>query len=398
MRSGCFEGRDLRLDFFRGFALFSIFVNHVPGNPLGRWTPLNFGFCDSAEVFVLVAGCTAGLVYGRMLGERGLRPTWAKVLGRMGRLYVAHILLMLVFIVLVAYASRLTGNSTYVREMFIGPVLSAPTIVLPMGAILAFQPAFLNILPLYFAVLAIFALGLPVLKRSPSLFLALSVGLYTIVQLTGLTLPTYPSGTWYLNPLAWQLLFAIGAVAAYDPDATRQLLFEKPVVRQSLTIACTLYLVFALILLLTWQVPTVHAFVPDRFRDAIVPHNKSNLEFLRLVYVLALAYLAIVMVGRSSPFLRSVIAKPFILCGRHSLAVFCVGIVLSFLARVIVTELGATATNFWLINVLGLGLLWGLALVLARMSVLRRQGKAAVGSVPAGPVGSAEIEASTTSG
>ena len=47
--------RDYRIDFFRGLALISIFVNHIPGNFYSNFTHRNFGLSDAAELFVLLA-------------------------------------------------------------------------------------------------------------------------------------------------------------------------------------------------------------------------------------------------------------------------------------------------------------------------------------------------------
>src|ERR1700722_5875082 len=64
--------RDLRLDFFRGIALFLIFIDHIPGNVLSHFTVQSLGFSDAAEIFIFVSGYTAALVYGRALLKRGV--------------------------------------------------------------------------------------------------------------------------------------------------------------------------------------------------------------------------------------------------------------------------------------------------------------------------------------
>ena len=56
-------GRDHRVDFLRGFALASIFINHVPGNVYEKLTHRNFGFSDAAEIFVLLAGFASAYAY-----------------------------------------------------------------------------------------------------------------------------------------------------------------------------------------------------------------------------------------------------------------------------------------------------------------------------------------------
>ena len=47
-----------------------------------------------------------------------------------------------------------------------------------------------------------------------SLALAASVLLYVLAWEFQWNMPSYPSGTWYFNPFAWQLLFVFGAWCA----------------------------------------------------------------------------------------------------------------------------------------------------------------------------------------
>ena len=52
------------VDFWRGFALVSIFINHVPGIFYERLTHRNLSISDSAELFVFLAGWSLGLLVG----------------------------------------------------------------------------------------------------------------------------------------------------------------------------------------------------------------------------------------------------------------------------------------------------------------------------------------------
>ena len=65
------SGRDLRLDFFRGFANWVIFVDHIPNNIVNWLTTRNYGFSDAADLFVFISGYTAAFVYARVMLERG---------------------------------------------------------------------------------------------------------------------------------------------------------------------------------------------------------------------------------------------------------------------------------------------------------------------------------------
>ena len=56
--------RDLRIDLFRGLALWWISLDHSPETYLNHFTPKNFGFSDAAEILVFLSGLASGSVYG----------------------------------------------------------------------------------------------------------------------------------------------------------------------------------------------------------------------------------------------------------------------------------------------------------------------------------------------
>ena len=52
------------IDFWRGFALLTIFIDHGPLNVPQYVTQKNFGFSDAAELFVFLSGASVALAYG----------------------------------------------------------------------------------------------------------------------------------------------------------------------------------------------------------------------------------------------------------------------------------------------------------------------------------------------
>src|SRR5216110_3373581 len=64
-------GRELRLDLFRGLALWLIFIDHVSPDLLTWFTIRSYGFSDAAEIFIFISGYTSAFVYGRSLLESG---------------------------------------------------------------------------------------------------------------------------------------------------------------------------------------------------------------------------------------------------------------------------------------------------------------------------------------
>src|SRR5258708_32271094 len=52
------------IDFWRGFALLTIFIDHMPESIFQHVTQKNFGFSDAAELFVFLSGVSIALAYG----------------------------------------------------------------------------------------------------------------------------------------------------------------------------------------------------------------------------------------------------------------------------------------------------------------------------------------------
>src|SRR6202522_610745 len=78
--------RELRLDLFRGLALWLIFIDHVSPDVLTWFTIRCYGFSDAAEIFIFISGYTAAFVYGRAMFESGFEIAAARILRRVWRL------------------------------------------------------------------------------------------------------------------------------------------------------------------------------------------------------------------------------------------------------------------------------------------------------------------------
>ena len=145
--------RDLRLDFFRGLALFCIFIDHLPTNIMAEFTLQSVMLSDAAEVFILISGYTAGMVYGRAMERQGFVIAGVRVYHRVWQLYVAHVFLFMMFLALVAYTAGALNNSLYAEEFGAANFLNEPGLAVVEALTLQFQPAFMNILPLYIVLL-----------------------------------------------------------------------------------------------------------------------------------------------------------------------------------------------------------------------------------------------------
>jgi cbb3-type cytochrome oxidase subunit 3 len=150
--------RDLRLDFFRGLALWFIFIDHVPSSVIGNLTFRNFGFSDATEIFVFISGYTAAIVYGASMRRNGFVYMLFQVLKRCWQLYAAHILLFVFFIAQITWVSNRFNNASFIEELNIMQFHDDPQESIVRALILHYRPVNLDVLPLYMALLAGFPL------------------------------------------------------------------------------------------------------------------------------------------------------------------------------------------------------------------------------------------------
>ena len=323
--------RDLRIDFFRGLALWWIFIDHIPDNWIAQFSLRNVALCDATEVFVLLAGYAGGLAYGRSMDRHGWVYAAADAVRRAWTLYVVHIFLFVVFSAQVSFSATALDRSEYLDELRLDVLAEAPYRAMLEALILHFQPAYLNILPLYIVLLLTLAAILPFLHR-PVPLLILSFALYGAVRITGINFPSWTGGGWYFNPLAWQALFVIGASLARSP---RRLARGGPALDKLSVAVVALGLCLQVFVLPNSD---LMGRMPHGAVQALVSIDRESLHPFRLISILALAWLMARWVPVSAAWLRSRGAAPFVLYGQHSLPVFCVGIFLSFLGRLAMEE------------------------------------------------------------
>ena len=353
--------RDLRLDLFRGLALWLIYLDHIPSNMVSWLTIRNYGFSDATEIFVFISGYTAAFVYARAMSERGVVVASARLLKRAWQVYVAHIFLFVIYMAEIAYVAASFDNPLYREEMGIFEFLQQPDVTLVQALLLKFKPANMDVLPLYIVLLAGFPPMLWLLVRLPMMALAASVLLYAVTWLMQWNLPAYPSGTWVFNPLAWQLLFVFAAWCALGGAERLGRLIRSNVVL-ALAIA---YLLFAFAITLTWYLPPLAHYVPRFLSSWMYPIDKANLDVLRFAHFIALAVLTVRFIPPSWAGLKSPILQPAILCGQHSLEIFCLGVFLAFAGHFAMVELYDGVGMQVLVSAAGIAIMIAAAVLLS---------------------------------
>jgi len=343
-------GRDLRLDLFRGLALWLIFLDHIPSNVVAWGTIRNYGFSDATEIFVFVSGYTAAFVYGKEMRERGFIIAGAHVLRRVWQIYVAHVFLFAIYLAEISYVATSFENPLYAEEMNILDFLKQPEVTIVQALLLKFKPANMDILPLYIVLLLLFPPILRLLQFRASLALGASVLLYVLTWHFNWNLPSYPEGHWFFNPFAWQLLFVFGAWCALGGAQRLGAVLQS---RITLGVAVA-YLLFAFVITLTWYLPGMGQYVPHWLEQLIYPIDKVNLDALRFAHFLALAVVTVRFIPREWPVLKSRWLWAPIVCGQHSLEIFCLGVFLSFAAHFAMVEISGAIWMQLLLSAVGI--------------------------------------------
>ena len=150
-------------------------------------------------------------------------------------------------------------------------------------------------------------------------------------------LPSFPDERWYFNPFYWQLLFVFGAWMALGGTEKCRAFFKAPALLR-IGIA---YLAFALVMTMAGRFPEFGSMFPAWLFDAFNPNDRANLAPYRIVHFIAVAFVVTRFVSKDWPGLEWPVFKPLIVCGQQSLAVFCVGVFLSFVGHFVLMTVRA---------------------------------------------------------
>ena len=227
--------RDLRIDFFRGLALYMIIFDHIPGDPLSRLTYWRLGFSDAAEIFVFMSGISCGIVYSRLLSRQGVCGLLRGVSRRALQIYTYYLIASLVTILVIALGRDVIAIPEN-HQAFIA-LRENPLAAIKSTILLLSPPDLPGILVLYLE-LTLFSIPMFILiaTRSSAAALLTSGGLWLLAQLHPDLLPRLADHS-YFNPIAWQFIFCIGMFVGtwYNSDMSLERFRTRPWV----LLACT---------------------------------------------------------------------------------------------------------------------------------------------------------------
>jgi len=323
------KGRDLRLDLFRGVANWAIYLDHIPDNVVNWITTRNYGFSDAADLFVFISGYTASFVYARMMLDRGFIVGATRLTKRVWQLYVAHIILFVIYIAAISYLALRFGDSEIINEFNVAGLVDNATETLRQGLFLKFKPVNLDVLPLYIVLMGLFPPVLWIMLRQPNWTMLVSIVLWLAARQFDWNFKAYPAGTWYFNPYCWQVLFVFGSWCALGGARKNMNIINAPITLYF----CIAYLILGLVMTMAGKFPAFGEMFPNWLYSAFNPNDKTNLAPYRFLHFVVIVIMVIRFIPKDWPALEWRVFDPLIVCGQQSLAVFCVGVFLSFVGH-----------------------------------------------------------------
>lgn len=336
------SGRRDELDILRGALLVLMALTHLPTG-LSVYSNQPLGFVSAAEGFVFLSAFLVGSIYSRKLREHGAAYVRDKLLKRAGKLYLAHLGLLLFLFTLVAGIAVVTGSVALHNHLSV--LFAAPLPAALASPLLLYQPPLLDILPMYVAFLALSPCVLAaagrrgwglVLGGSGLLWLCAQLGARRLLfekvsAAVGFPLPLDALGAF--DWLAWQLVWIAGLWLGARRAA--------PVADLPRSVATLRTRALSPRLVLPLAAATVAALLYTRYygvfgidlSSALV--NKWHLGALRIVNFAALGYL---VTHGVLPHLRLLNLKLLALLGRASLAVFTAHIPFCVLSRGLIVD------------------------------------------------------------
>ena len=336
--------RDLRLDFFRGLAMFIILLAHTPGNTWTLWIPARFGFSDAADIFVFCSGMASAIAFGSVFTGKSWLLGASRVVFRIWQVYWAHIGVILVtaaMLYTIDFHEWGLPDKRYITSPYVVPLFNETGEALMGLFTLTYVPGLFDILPMYLVILAMIPMVMAIHRfAGKEAVFAAVLGVWFMAQLAGyarvvgpdaepeswqamiaaigepltfMNLPSNPWGksTWFFNPFGWQLVFFTGFAFGMK-------WLPAPPVKRGLVITAATFLL--LTIPFAWFKIHRGIYLPDDWivqnwieetRAFLSPlYWKSWIGVLRYLHFLSIAYLAWAAVGPGGVRLREGFPTP----------------------------------------------------------------------------------------
>lgn len=357
------RARDPRLDVFRGIGMLIILLAHVPNDPWALWIPARFGFSDATEMFVFLSGMASAIAFGRLFDREGLGLLTARVMYRVWQIYWGHIAVFLTVATIMAAAGNKPDATSYIQSLNLVRFFDDPGPLLLGLMTLTYVPNYFDILPMYMVILALLPVMLMAERTASWLPFILMAALWLSAQLGAIHFPAEPwsDRPWFFDPFGWQLLFFLGFFLMRGS-------LKVPFKSRYLLIASIAFVL--LTVPFAWRAVLSASPSLREAAQAIAPlTSKTDFGILRLVHFMALAQIAIHIVGENGMRLYYPAVRPLtavlIKVGQQSLPVFMTGMVVAQLIGIALNHAGRGALAVAIANIAGFAILVATAYVAA---------------------------------
>ena len=147
--------------------------------------------------------------------ERGFVIGGTRLIKRAWQIYVAHVILFVMYIAEIGYLAQRYNDPNLENEFNVAGFMANPAETLYQGLILAFKPVNMDVLPLYILLMVVFPPVLWAMLRRPNLTLAASFLLYLAARHFGWNLAAYPDRTRGIS------IRSAGSFCSYSADGSR---------------------------------------------------------------------------------------------------------------------------------------------------------------------------------
>ncbi|WP_208179688.1 OpgC domain-containing protein [Sinorhizobium medicae] len=347
--------RDPRLDAFRGIGMLIILVAHVPNDPWALWIPARFGFSDASEMFVFLSGMASAIAFGRLFDRQGLGLLTARVVHRCWQIYWAHIVVFLTVATIMAAAGNRPDSTSYIESLNLVRFFEDPGPLLVGLMTLTYVPNYFDILPMYMVILALMPVMLMAERVATWLPFVLMAALWLSAQFGLAHFPAEPwsDRPWFFDPFGWQFVFFLGFFLMRGT-------IKLPVGSRPLLIVSTAFVLVAVPF--AWHVIlSASPFFRETAHAIGSLTSKTDFGILRLLHFLALAQIAMLVVGEKGRRLHHPRIRPLtavlIKVGQQSLPVFMTGMVVAQLIGIALDHAGRGPLPVAIANLAGFTIL-----------------------------------------
>ncbi len=173
-------GRTAAVDLFRGLGLWVVFVDHMDPNIWSYLAIWRYGFSDFAEIFVYLSGFIGIAGYQRALQAGDTGTVLKKLLRRIGRLYVAHILSFGVSMIVLGIFAQ---HDIRLNDVELYAWMQDPMRYILRALTLTYAPTVFSLLPLYMTIAPVLLLAAIGLRRAPKLTFSVSGAFWLASQI-----------------------------------------------------------------------------------------------------------------------------------------------------------------------------------------------------------------------